>query len=191
MFERFSEQLRIAMGIANDEAHRLNHEYIGTEHVLLGLVEGESCLPALVLRHMNIDPRRVRSDVECLVKPGPTPVATDRLPQTPRTKKAIELAIQEARRCDHKYVGTGHMLLGLIQERDGIAALVLIGLGAATEPVRAALAEVLSQGDPEREPAGTSVVPPSPSTQIERLRARVEQLEEEVRQLRQRLGEGR
>jgi ATP-dependent Clp protease ATP-binding subunit ClpC len=136
MFERFTDRARKVMALANQEAQRLNHEYIGTEHVLLGLVKEGSGVGATVLKQLDVDLRKVRMEVEKLVKSGPDMVTMGKLPQTPRAKKVIEYAIEEARNLGHNYVGTEHLLLGLLREQDGVAAQVLINLGLKLEDVR-------------------------------------------------------
>jgi ATP-dependent Clp protease ATP-binding subunit ClpC len=136
MFERFTDRARKVMALANQEAQRLNHEYIGTEHILLGLVKEGSGVGATVLKQLDVDLRKVRMEVEKLVKSGPDMVTMGKLPQTPRAKKVIEYAIEEARNLGHNYVGTEHLLLGLLREQDGVAAQVLVNLGLKLEDVR-------------------------------------------------------
>src|SRR3954463_4937392 len=136
MFERFTDRARKVMALANQEAQRFNHEYIGTEHILLGLVKEGSGVGATVLKNLDIDLRKVRLEVEKLVKSGPDMVTMGKLPQTPRAKKVIEYAIEEARNLGHNYVGTEHLLLGLLREKDGVAAQVLMNLGLKLEEVR-------------------------------------------------------
>ncbi|MCH7701205.1 MAG: ATP-dependent Clp protease ATP-binding subunit [Planctomycetes bacterium] len=136
MFERFTDRARKVMALANQEAQRFNHEYIGTEHVLLGLVKEGSGVGANVLKNLDVDLRKVRMEVEKLVKSGPDMVTMGKLPQTPRAKKVIEYAIEEARSLNHNYVGTEHLLLGLLREQDGVAAQVLMNLGLKLDEVR-------------------------------------------------------
>ncbi len=136
MFERFTDRARKVMALANQEAQRFNHEYIGTEHILLGLVKEGSGVGANVLKNLEVDLRKVRLEVEKLVKSGPDMVTMGKLPQTPRAKKVIEFAIEEARNLNHNYVGTEHLLLGLLREQDGVAAQVLMNLGLKLEEVR-------------------------------------------------------
>jgi ATP-dependent Clp protease ATP-binding subunit ClpC len=132
MFERFTDRARKVMALANQEAQRFNHEYIGTEHILLGLVKEGSGVGANVLKNLDVDLRKVRLEVEKLVKSGPDMVTMGKLPQTPRAKKVIEYAIEEARNLNHNYVGTEHLLLGLLREHDGVAAQVLMNLGSSS-----------------------------------------------------------
>jgi len=136
MFERFTDRARKVMALANQEAQRFNHEYIGTEHILLGLVKEGSGVGANVLKNLDVDLRKVRLEVEKLVKSGPETVTMGKLPQTPRAKKVIEYAIEEARNLNHNYVGTEHLLLGLLREQDGVAAQVLMNLNLKLEDVR-------------------------------------------------------
>jgi ATP-dependent Clp protease ATP-binding subunit ClpC len=152
MFERLTDRARKVMALANQEAQRFNHEYIGTEHILLGLVKEGSGVGANVLKNLDIDLRKVRLEVEKLVKSGPEMVTMGKLPQTPRAKKVIEYAIEEARNLNHNYVGTEHLLLGLLRENDGVAAQVLMNLGLKLEEVREEVLNLLGAGaDQERE----------------------------------------
>ncbi len=146
MFERFTDRARKVMALANQEAQRFNHEYIGTEHVLLGLVKEGSGVGANVLKNLDVDLRKVRLEVEKLVKSGPDMVTMGRLPQTPRAKKVIEYAIEEARNLNHNYVGTEHLLLGLLREQDGVAAQVLMNLSLKLDEVREEVLNLLGAG---------------------------------------------
>lgn len=146
MFERFTDRARKVMALANQEAQRFNHEYIGTEHVLLGLVKEGSGVGANVLKNLDVDLRKVRLEVEKLVKSGPDMVTMGKLPQTPRAKKVIEYAIEEARNLNHNYVGTEHLLLGLLREHEGVAAQVLMNLGLKLEEVREEVLNLLGAG---------------------------------------------
>jgi ATP-dependent Clp protease ATP-binding subunit ClpC len=146
MFERLTDRARKVMALANQEAQRFNHEYIGTEHILLGLVKEGSGVGANVLKNLGVDLRRVRLEVEKLVKSGPEMVTMGKLPQTPRAKKVIEYAIEEARSLNHNYVGTEHLLLGLLREHDGVAAQVLMNLGLKLEEVREEVLNLLGAG---------------------------------------------
>jgi ATP-dependent Clp protease ATP-binding subunit ClpC len=124
------------MGLANQEAMRFNHESIGTEHILLGLIKEGSGVAANVLRNLGVDLKRIRMEIEKLVPSGHEMVAVGRLPFTPRAKKVIELAFEEARALGHNYVGTEHLLLGLLRESEGVAARVLVEQGLKLEEVR-------------------------------------------------------
>jgi ATP-dependent Clp protease ATP-binding subunit ClpC len=154
MFERLTDRARKVMALANQEAQRFNHEYIGTEHILLGLVKEGSGVGANVLKNLGIDLRKVRLEVEKLVKSGPEMVTMGKLPQTPRAKKVIEYAIEEARNLNHNYVGTEHLLLGLLREHDGVAAQVLLNLGLKLEEVREEVLNLLGAGVENEEQGG-------------------------------------
>jgi len=134
------------MALANQEAQRFNHEYIGTEHILLGLVKEGSGVGATVLKNLDVDIKKLRLEIEKLVKSGPDMVTMGKLPQTPRAKKVIEYAIEEARSLNHNYVGTEHILLGLLRESEGIAAQVLMNLGLKLEEVRQEVLNLLGAG---------------------------------------------
>jgi ATP-dependent Clp protease ATP-binding subunit ClpC len=155
MFDRFTDRARKVMGLAKAEAQRLNHEYIGTEHVLLGLVQEGSGVAANVLKNMNIDLKRIRTEIEKIVKGSPTLVTQGNLPFTPRAKKVLELAVEEASNLGHNYIGTEHLLLGLIKENEGIAARVLLNLGVKLEDVRDEILEFLG-ADPRNAGDGGS-----------------------------------
>jgi ATP-dependent Clp protease ATP-binding subunit ClpC len=146
MFERFTDRARKVMALANQEAQRFNHEYIGTEHILLGLVKEGSGVGANVLKNLDVDIKKLRLEIEKLVKSGPDMVTMGKLPQTPRAKKVIEFAIEEARALNHNYVGTEHILLGLLRETEGIAAQVLMNLGLKLEDVRQEVLNLLGAG---------------------------------------------
>ncbi len=146
MFERFTDRARKVMALANQEAQRFNHEYIGTEHILLGLVKEGSGVGANVLKNLDVDIKKLRLEIEKLVKSGPDMVTMGKLPQTPRAKKVIEYAIEEARSLNHNYVGTEHILLGLLRETEGIAAQVLMNLGLKLEDVRQEVLNLLGAG---------------------------------------------
>ncbi len=146
MYERFTDRARKVMQLANQEAQRFNHEYIGTEHVLLGLIKEGSGVAANVLKNLDIDLRKIRLEVEKLVQSGPDMVTMGKLPQTPRAKKVIEYSMEEARNLNHNYVGTEHILLGLLREQEGVAAQVLMNLGLKLEDVREEVLSLLGHG---------------------------------------------
>ncbi|GIW93036.1 MAG: ATP-dependent Clp protease ATP-binding protein [Pirellulaceae bacterium] len=146
MYERFTDRARKVMQLANQEAQRFNHEYIGTEHILLGLVKEGSGVAANVLKNLDVDLRRIRQEVEKLVQSGPEMVTMGKLPQTPRAKKVLEYAMEEARNLNHNYVGTEHILLGLLREQEGVAAQVLMNLGLKLEDVREEVLNLLGHG---------------------------------------------
>ncbi|MCK6446559.1 MAG: ATP-dependent Clp protease ATP-binding subunit [Planctomycetes bacterium] len=156
MFDRFTDRAKKVMNLARQEAQRFNHEYLGTEHILLGLVQEGSGVAANVLKNMNIDLSKIRAEVEKIVKTGPSMVTMGQLPFTPRAKKVLELSMEEASNLGHNYIGTEHLLLGLIKENEGIAAQVLMNLGVKLEDVREEVLEFLgadTQEEEEEEPA--------------------------------------
>ncbi|UUO08469.1 ATP-dependent Clp protease ATP-binding subunit [Blastopirellula sp. J2-11] len=146
MYERFTDRARKVMQLANQEAQRFNHEYIGTEHILLGLIKEGSGVAANVLKTLEVDLRKIRLEVEKLVQSGPDMVTMGKLPQTPRAKKVIEYSMEEARNLNHNYVGTEHILLGLLREQEGVAAQVLMNLGLKLEDVREEVLNLLGHG---------------------------------------------
>jgi ATP-dependent Clp protease ATP-binding subunit ClpC len=146
MYERFTDRARKVMQLANQEAQRFNHEYIGTEHILLGLVKEGSGVAANVLKNLDVDLRKIRLEVEKIVQHGPDIVSMGKLPQTPRAKKVIEYSMEEARNLNHNYVGTEHILLGLLREQEGVAAQVLMNLGLKLEDVREEVLNLLGHG---------------------------------------------
>jgi ATP-dependent Clp protease ATP-binding subunit ClpC len=144
-FEKFSERARRALTYAQEEAQRFNHNYIGTEHILLGLVRETDGVAAKVLMNLDVDLNKVRSAVEFIIgRGGKTSSAEVGL--TPRAKKVIELAVDEARRLNHTYVGTEHLLLGLLREGEGVAGGVLESLGVSLDRARAETTRILNQG---------------------------------------------
>jgi ATP-dependent Clp protease ATP-binding subunit ClpC len=187
-YERFTDRARKVMRLANREAHRFNHEYISTEHILLGLVKEGRGVAAYVLKNLNIDLQKIRRESEKIVQrvgEGP-PFFTGRLPHTPRAKKVIDYSVEEARNLNHNYVGTEHLLLGLLREQEGVAAQVLVNLGLKLEDVRQEIMNLLGVNSPEQldvveQPHIVLDQPPEPLTEaeLEALRARVEDSEEE------------
>jgi ATP-dependent Clp protease ATP-binding subunit ClpC len=156
MFDRFTDRAKKVMNLARQEAQRFNHEYLGTEHILLGLVQEGSGVAANVLKNMGIDLSKIRTEVEKIVKTGPSMVTMGQLPFTPRAKKVLELSMEEAGNLGHNYIGTEHLLLGLIKENEGIAAQVLINLGVKLEDVREEVLDFLgadTADEEEEEPA--------------------------------------
>ncbi|MDQ1273621.1 MAG: ATP-dependent Clp protease ATP-binding subunit ClpC [Planctomycetota bacterium] len=136
MFDRFTDRARKVMALAREEARRFNHEYIGTEHILLGLVKEGSGVAANVLQNLDIELKKIRLEVEKIVQSGSDLVSVGQLPFTPRVKKVLEYAMEEARALGHNYIGTEHLLLGLLREQEGVAAQVLLNLGVKLEDVR-------------------------------------------------------
>ncbi|MCD8352613.1 MAG: ATP-dependent Clp protease ATP-binding subunit [Planctomycetaceae bacterium] len=156
MLEKFTDRARKVINLARQEAERLGHEFIGTEHILLGLVKEGSGVAANVLENLGVDLEKIRLEVEKYVSsPGETISASSSLPFTPKAKKVLELAMEEARNLEHNYIGTEHLLLGVLREQDGMAAQVLLNLGVKLEDVRAELMELLG-ADVNQEQGGTA-----------------------------------
>ena len=152
-FDKFTERARRVLTLAQEEAQRFNHNYIGTEHLLLGLVREGDGVAAKVLANLGVELSKVRSAVEFIIGRGDRAVLGE-IGLTPRAKKVIELAVDEARRLNHHYIGTEHLLLGLVREGEGIAAGVLESLGVNLERVRAETTRILSQSSPAARGAG-------------------------------------
>jgi len=142
-FEKFSERARRVLSLAQEEAQRFNHNYIGTEHILLGLVRETEGVAARVLSSLTVDLTKVRSAVEFIIGRGEKPPQGE-IGLTPRAKKVVELAVDEARRMNHTYIGTEHLLIGLMREGEGVAAGVLESLGVTLDKVRAETHRILS-----------------------------------------------
>jgi ATP-dependent Clp protease ATP-binding subunit ClpC len=147
-FDKFTERARRVLTLAQEEAQRFNHNYIGTEHLLLGLVREGDGVAAKVLNNLGVELSKVRSAVEFIIGRGEKSISGD-IGLTPRAKKVIELAVEEARRLNHSYIGTEHLLLGLVREGEGIAFGVLESLGVSLERVRTETARILSQSTPQ------------------------------------------
>jgi len=147
-FDKFTERARRVLTLAQEEALRFNHNYIGTEHLLLGLVREGEGVAAKVLANLGVELNKVRSAVEFIIGRGDRAVMGE-IGLTPRAKKVIELAVDEARRLGHHYIGTEHLLLGLVREGEGIAAGVLESLGVSLDKVRAEVTRILSQSMPQ------------------------------------------
>ena len=148
MFERFTERARQVVVLAQDEARALKHNYIGTEHILLGLLREEEGLAARVLESLDITVEEVRAQVARIVGQGDE-VTTGQIPFTPRAKKVLELALREALSLGHNYIGTEHILLGLVRENEGVAARILLDFDADAEKIRGELGRALSQPIPD------------------------------------------
>jgi ATP-dependent Clp protease ATP-binding subunit ClpA len=149
-FEKFTERSRKVLSLAQEEAQRFNHNYIGTEHLLLGLVREGQGVAAVVLKNLDVDLTKARRAVEAIIGRGDR-IVLGEIGLTPRAKKVIELAVDESRRLNHHYIGTEHLLLGLILEGEGIAAGVLTSLGVNLEKARTQTIQVLSRGSTTRE----------------------------------------
>jgi len=147
-FEKFTERARKVLTLAQEEAQRFNHNYIGTEHVLLGLVREGEGIAAKVLSNLGVELSKVRSAVEFIIGRGERTVRGE-IGLTPRAKRVIELAVDEARRLGHNYIGTEHLLLGLLREGEGVAAGVLESLGVSLDKVRSETVHILQQSMPQ------------------------------------------
>ncbi|NQD90394.1 AAA family ATPase, partial [Paenarthrobacter sp. CM16] len=170
MFERFTDRARRVVVLAQEEARMLNHNYIGTEHILLGLIHEGEGVAAKALESLSISLDGVREQVQEIIGQGQQ-APSGHIPFTPRAKKVLELSLREALQLGHNYIGTEHILLGLIREGEGVAAQVLVKLGADLNRVRQQVIQLLSgyqgketagsgsgQGQPEGTPAGSVVL---------------------------------
>src|SRR5881628_3632828 len=156
MFERFTDRARRVVVLAQEEARMLNHNYIGTEHILLGLIHEGEGVAAKALESMNISLEAVREQVQEIIGQGQQ-APTGHIPFTPRAKKVLELSLREALQLGHNYIGTEHILLGLIREGEGVAAQVLVKLGADLSRVRQQVIQLLSgYAGGGKEPAGAT-----------------------------------
>ncbi len=156
MFERFTDRARRVVVLAQEEARLLNHNYIGTEHILLGLLSEREGVAGEALRSLGISLEAVRHDVEEIIgkgKSGPS----GQIPFTPRAKKVLELSLREALQLGHNYIGTEHILLGLVREGEGVAAQVLVKRGAGLTTVREHVVELVRQRPPGEPPPGERV----------------------------------
>jgi ATP-dependent Clp protease ATP-binding subunit ClpC len=161
VFERFTERARRVLTFAQEEARQLNHSFIGTEHILLGLIREGDGVGAQALRSLGISLQAVRDQVQETIGAAGT-VATGSPPFTPRAKKVLELALREALQMNHSYIGTEHILLGLVREGEGVAATVLVSLGADLPRVRREVINLMSAAE-EREGVRHVDVPAHPS----------------------------
>ncbi len=148
-FDRFNDRAKRVLALAQDEAIRFNHNYIGTEHLLLGLVREGEGVAARVLDSLGVELSKVRTAVEFIIGRGDSTTSPSEITLSPRTKKVIELAIDEARKLGHSHVGTEHLLLGLVREGEGIASGVLESLGVSLEKVRHQVIATLGQQHPQ------------------------------------------
>ncbi|MBU0694805.1 MAG: ATP-dependent Clp protease ATP-binding subunit [Candidatus Omnitrophica bacterium] len=154
MFNRFTERARKVLVLAKEEARRFNHDYIGSEHILLGLVREGEGVACAVLQNLGIDLERLRFEIEKLASPGSTTLVSGDIPFTPRAKKALELAAEEARSFGHNYIGTEHILLGLAREGEGIASQVLFSLGIDLNKIREEISALLGGSHPASSSGG-------------------------------------
>jgi ATP-dependent Clp protease ATP-binding subunit ClpA len=203
MFERFTERARRVVVLAQEEARLLNHNYIGTEHLLLGLLREGEGVAAGALTSMGIELEAVRSQVEEIIGQGAAEQA-GHIPFTPRAKKVLELSLREAHQLGHNYIGTEHILLGLVREAEGVAAQVLVAFGAGMNQVRQQVTRLLAsagQPEPEGEAPGSepgrrlgpegfrsTAFGESPEHSASRRRERLARIEELAREEATRLG---
>src|SRR5690349_16924346 len=169
----FTDRVRKVLQMAREEAARLHHEYVGTEHILLGLIREGEGVAAAVLQNLNVDLEEIAQRIEETVKKGKAAAATGPdLPYTSRAKKVLELAMAEARELNHSYVGTEHLLLGLLREEKGIAAQVLTDAGVSLEASRAETLRLLGSDLPPQQAQGATGSPPpaaaAPSAKAEK-----------------------
>jgi hypothetical protein len=188
MFERFTDRARRVVVLAQEEARMLNHNYIGTEHILLGLIHEGDGVAARALESLGISLDAVRLQVEGIIGRGQE-APSGHIPFTPRAKKVLELSLREALQMGHNYIGTEHLLLGLIREGDGVAAQVLVQLGADLNSVREQVIELLhahqaEELDPTR-PAAARELRLLPAVQ-----ARMREVERRLAAIEQRVGTG-
>lgn len=145
MYGLFTDRSRKVLHLANQEAQRFNHEYVGTEHILLGLIKEGSGVAVNVLKNLDMNLEKLRIEVEKVVPAGPD-MTMGKLPHTPLAKRVIEYSMEEARTFNHNYVGTEHLLLGLLKVKEGVAVQVLTNLGITTELVREEVLNILGHG---------------------------------------------
>lgn len=183
MFEKFTDRARKVLQLAEQEAVRFQHEFVGTEHLLLGLLAEGSGVAANVLKNLDVDLRKVRQEVERIIQPGQfgDQLIASRLPHTPRAKKVLELAVTEATVLNFSYVGTEHLLLGMIHESEGVAAQVLLNVGLTLEEVRAEVLALL--GHDPKAPASRLPVSPAPSSPSPRTKSKTPALDAFCRDL--------
>jgi hypothetical protein len=179
MFQRFTDRARRVVVLAQDEARRLDHTWIGTEHLLLGLIREGDGVAAKALESLGISLDAVQQQVEEIIGHGQQ-APSGHIPFTPRAKKVLELALRESQQLGHNYIGTEHILLGLIREGDGVAAQVLVQLGAALDRVRQQVIQLLHAHSAEKRE-----LTPLPATQT-----RLEGLEQRLTAIEQRVGIG-
>jgi ATP-dependent Clp protease ATP-binding subunit ClpC len=157
MFERFTERARQVVVLAQDEARLLKHNYIGTEHLLLGLLREEEGIAARVLESLDITLEEVRAQVARVIGEGEG-VTTGQIPFTPRAKKVLELSLREGLALGHDYIGTEHILLGLVRENEGVAARIMLDFDADAEKIRREIIRMLSS--PGRGATEPAIAPP-------------------------------
>ena len=194
MFEKFTDRARRVVVLAQEEARMLNHNYIGTEHILLGLIHEGEGVAAKALESLGISLEAVRQQVEEIIGQGQQALP-GHIPFTPRAKKVLELSLREARQLGHNYIGTEHILLGLIREGDGVAAQVLVKLGADLNRVRQQVIVLLHGRQSEERDTVQAELWAGPVGGSERrllsaMRARVSAIESRLAVIEQRVGTG-
>ena len=184
MFERFTDRARRVVVLAQEEARMLNHNYIGTEHILLGLIHEGEGVAAKALESLGISLEGVRQQVEEIIGQGQQ-APSGHIPFTPRAKKVLELSLRESLQLGHNYIGTEHILLGLIREGDGVAAQVLVKLGANLNRVRQQVIQLISgqQPQPGHEPTREG-------TPVTEVHARLDVIEGRLAAVERRVGTG-
>ena len=167
MFDKFTDRARKVIALARQEAERLRNDYIGTEHVLIGLIKEGSGVASNILENLNINPEKVLQEIEKIAQPGSNMVTMGQLPFTPRTKKMLEYSLEEMRNLGHNYIGTEHLLLGLIRENDSEAAQVMISMGIELDLVRKEVLKILGASDADAVgvSSGNPQTPNQPSAQ--------------------------
>ncbi|MFB3067226.1 MAG: Clp protease N-terminal domain-containing protein [Planctomycetota bacterium] len=184
MFDRCTHHARRLMSLAREEVLRFNHDYIGTEHILLGLIEEGSGVAVDVLKNLDVDLKRIRQEVEKRLSHGTTMVTPEQLPFTPRAKKVLELALEEASNLGHNYIGSEHLLLGLIREREGLAGKVLREMQVRFHDAHTQIVELVERREERGESRQDSRGPSREDLLLERIR----DLEERVRKLEEKSG---
>jgi hypothetical protein len=194
MFERFTDRARGVIVLAQEEARARNHNYLGTEHILLAIIREGEGVAAKVLESLGISLDAVRQQVEGIIGQGQqAPPA--HIPFTPRAKKVLELSLREAVQLGHRYIGTEHLLLGLIREGDGVAAQVLVKLGAALDRVRQQVIHLLhghQAEEPGQTPSAERELGPLPTAQarLEAIEQQLAAIEQQLAAFEQRVGTG-
>jgi ATP-dependent Clp protease ATP-binding subunit ClpC len=189
MLERFTDRARRVVKLAEEEARRLNHDYIGTEHILLGLIREGDGVAAKALTSLGISLDAVRQQIEEIIGQGQQ-APSEAIPFTPRAKKVLELSLRESLQLGHSYIGTEHILLGLIREGDGVAAQVLVKLGADLNRVRHQVIELISgeQPQPGHRPPRESVPVTEARARLDTIEGRLDALEVQLAAIEQRVG---
>ncbi len=178
MYERFTDRAREVLRLANQIAHGFNIEYVTTEHILLAILQEGSGVAANALRNLAVAMEKVSEKIEQIVPRGPYKVSQDMLPQSPCVKQVITDAIQEAEFLEHRYVGTEHLLLGIVRQKESVAAQVLMGLGLTLEAVRGEVLRLLGREIPVEKSCNISPYPKAayPCAEHERIRSLEQQL---------------